>query len=367
MKKQTPLFILFPFIIFLFSIEGFGQVGAPVTEKEEKQPEQLTPEMVKSALLSPMLKESFNQCIEGKEHPEVVKIIVIIGEDGAFTIQGTIPEMDQETMTCFAQVVSMAKVPAPGKKYKMITAITLQPSQPVTITPKEPEKIPPKIQPQAPVLTDEEKEFANSERSSGTAFMISGIVLTLMGAGTLIYPTTFFIAWSLSCDEEDSPCIGFNPVTLGIALAGITGLTVGAFLYYNGVKKRAVASSILKGRKNNTQYAIEEAKKGTMTLTGAIFTVFGGIMTLPSIIYGFYMANEYQEDKDNLWFNYEVLALSVVGLTTTGIGIGLIASAIKKRTTSNQMVINSLSSLPSCMITPAVNEKGGLLSLGCRF
>jgi hypothetical protein len=219
----------------------------------------LSPLEVVEAMKAPEVKTSFEQCVEGLPHPDMVKLVIVINEDGTTTLQSTLPEVDAAVGSCFTTVVGMVKLRAAGQKYKMVYSLSLPPAQAAVVqsaAPKPPATTPPAAAPGKPPDFTTSRPFDDqkwlSEVRKGTAFFVVGLILTVCGGAMVIVPMIYGMVTAAICgndstDSSDSICEGFNPYLLGVGLGGVAVLGTGIGLFVSGVVKRRHAEIIRKG------------------------------------------------------------------------------------------------------------------------
>ena len=249
-------------------IAGCVLVAAPVLQAQPLSPQEVT-----AAMKAPDVKDAFDACAGAAVHPDTVKLVVIIGEDGAVALNATIPAVDTHFFDCLASVTAMVKLRATGQKYKMVYSLALPPAPaPAEVSaPAEASAPPPApvvhVTPPAPVppaaeatvayeveqpppvepLTDVPIDVWYGEYSRGTAMFVVGMILTIGGGVLVIFPAIYGTALIMICDTEHEDCDSFNPMLLGMALGGVAALGVGVTLLALGISKRRKADLLKKG------------------------------------------------------------------------------------------------------------------------
>ena len=212
--------------------------------------EPVTAQTVSEPLNTPMIRSSLQACLEGTAHPDMVKLVILVGKDGSMGLSSTIPPMDEETTACLRDVVSRLSTGELDTAYKLVHAIQAPgPAAPTTVNvnvnlAEKQEK--PKIDRTRLLLDD---DYLNGRRA-----LAAGIVMTSVGAPPVLIPMFITIFEQTTCasrdgdyyDDGDSNCgVRFNPVLLIVSLVGVAVMGTGIGLIAIGTKKQSKATQRL--------------------------------------------------------------------------------------------------------------------------
>jgi len=224
----------------------------------------LNPGEVTGAMKTPEVKASFDQCALGTKHPSIVKLVIIINEEGSTKLSSTIPTIEKDLLACFQEVTGTVKIRATGQKYKMVYSLHLPAEETIQVEPApmvpEPATGPvaapapssPTPSPEPAYYNENKEPLFDAKREKdyrrGTAFFVSGIVLTIAGGATWFIPAFYTLMYYTMCSNiDDSGCdYHFNPTLLGVSLAGVAVMGLGIGLLAKGVSLRRKTSGMKK-------------------------------------------------------------------------------------------------------------------------
>jgi hypothetical protein len=219
------------------------------------------PETVTAPLDGPLVQSSLGVCTAGENHPDTIKLVIFVYQDGSMRLVSTIPPMGEETTLCLRQVVSRVKTGEPDLPYNLVHVFhpsgSAEPPSPSSDTPTKAisvEKQPgnqKSVEVERPIL-------ALDDYASGRRTKVAGIVLTSVGIPVMISPLVFTIidqslctAFKLDFETEDTACdFRFDPLLLSVAIIGVVTFGTGIALIAAGKKKQAKATRQLLGKED---------------------------------------------------------------------------------------------------------------------
>jgi hypothetical protein len=213
--------------------------------------EPVSAETVSEPLNTSTVQSSLEACIEGTKHPDLVKLVILIGKDGSMSLGSTIPPMGEEPTACLRDVVSRLRTAELDTAYKLVHAFHAPgPAAPTTVNVNvnlAEKQTKPKI--------DKTRLLLDDDYLSGRRALAAGIVMTSVGAPPVLIPMFITIFEQAACtslsggdgyDDGDSGCgVRFNPVLLIVSLVGVAVMGTGIGLIAVGTKKQSKATQRL--------------------------------------------------------------------------------------------------------------------------
>jgi hypothetical protein len=209
----------------------------------------VTAEIVSEPLNASAVESSLEACIEGEKHPDIVKLVILVGKDGSMSLSSTLPPMGEEATACLRDVVSQVRTGELDMPYKLVHAFHAAGPSPSSGAPTTVNVNVNLAEKQTRPKIDKTKLLLDDDYVKGKRTMVAGIIMAGVGAAPVLIPmfiTIFdqaFCSLSGDDDEDGGGCgVRFNPILLTVSLIGVVTIGTGIALIAIGSKLQSKAT-----------------------------------------------------------------------------------------------------------------------------